>query len=273
MYPTSYCLSDINPADNQVPPILGDKMESFWIAETLKYLYLLFEDDPDVLPLDKWVFNTEAHPLPIWGTEPDVKVGRCCCCWHDSASSACMLAMLRACMLGISCVAADAECGMFMTTQVDTTCSGVFVKALHLSTASQLDPVVTSPSAAPQHALNPTCMYCNVVDCQHAVMQARKVLQEWQKRQTTLQEQQDLEYEYAAMHEDLRLQSRNFEDPFYTAARKKGEKAAAASTPPSPAAAVAEAKGIPGANFDAGGATAAADAYDPEQLITAKPAK
>ena len=40
-----------------------DMMESFFLAETLKYLYLLFEDD--ILPLDKWVFNTEAHPLPI----------------------------------------------------------------------------------------------------------------------------------------------------------------------------------------------------------------
>jgi len=48
-------------------------MESFWLAETLKYLYLLFEDSPDVLPFDQWVFNTEAHPLPIWGTPPDRK--------------------------------------------------------------------------------------------------------------------------------------------------------------------------------------------------------
>jgi hypothetical protein len=46
-------------------------MESFWLAETLKYFYLLFEDDPSVLPLDEWVFNTEAHPLPVWGTSAD----------------------------------------------------------------------------------------------------------------------------------------------------------------------------------------------------------
>uniref|UniRef100_K3X0V5 alpha-1,2-Mannosidase n=1 Tax=Globisporangium ultimum (strain ATCC 200006 / CBS 805.95 / DAOM BR144) TaxID=431595 RepID=K3X0V5_GLOUD len=39
-------------------------MESFFIAETLKYLYLLFSDD-DVLPLDAIVLNTEAHPFPI----------------------------------------------------------------------------------------------------------------------------------------------------------------------------------------------------------------
>ena len=41
-----------------------DKMESFFLAETLKYLYLLFDDDSNI-SLDKWVFNTEAHPLPI----------------------------------------------------------------------------------------------------------------------------------------------------------------------------------------------------------------
>ena len=46
-------------------PSKTDKMESFFLAETLKYLFLLFSDE-DVLPLDKWVFNTEAHPLPIW---------------------------------------------------------------------------------------------------------------------------------------------------------------------------------------------------------------
>ena len=39
-----------------------DSMESFWLAETLKYFYLIF-CDPDVIHLDYWVFNTEAHPL------------------------------------------------------------------------------------------------------------------------------------------------------------------------------------------------------------------
>ena len=34
-------------------------------AETLKYLYLLFSDD-DVLPLSEVVFNTEAHPMPLF---------------------------------------------------------------------------------------------------------------------------------------------------------------------------------------------------------------
>ncbi|KEZ44269.1 Glycosyl hydrolase family 47 [Scedosporium apiospermum] len=48
---------------NKVPPVTRDNMESFWLAETLKYFYLLFSPD-DLLPLDKVVFNTEAHPLP-----------------------------------------------------------------------------------------------------------------------------------------------------------------------------------------------------------------
>ena len=41
-----------------------DVQQSWFLAETLKYLYLLFCDD-NVISLDKWVFNTEAHPLPI----------------------------------------------------------------------------------------------------------------------------------------------------------------------------------------------------------------
>ncbi|KAI3921851.1 hypothetical protein MKX01_005540 [Papaver californicum] len=41
-----------------------DKMGTFFLGETLKYLYLLFGDE-DVIPLDKFVFNTEAHPFPI----------------------------------------------------------------------------------------------------------------------------------------------------------------------------------------------------------------
>jgi mannosyl-oligosaccharide alpha-1,2-mannosidase len=43
-------------------PDLNDSMESFWLAETLKYFYLLFSE-PGVVSLDEWVFNTEAHPF------------------------------------------------------------------------------------------------------------------------------------------------------------------------------------------------------------------
>ncbi|KAF7338966.1 Glycoside hydrolase family 47 protein [Mycena venus] len=41
-------------------------------SETLKYLFLLFSDNT-VLPLDQYVFNTEAHPLPIFS--PSVRTG------------------------------------------------------------------------------------------------------------------------------------------------------------------------------------------------------
>ncbi|TNY18789.1 glycoside hydrolase [Rhodotorula diobovata] len=51
-----------------------DRMETFWISETLKYLFLLFSDK-DLVPLDRYVFNTEAHPFPVF--EPTVvDVGR-----------------------------------------------------------------------------------------------------------------------------------------------------------------------------------------------------
>ncbi|KAJ3494326.1 hypothetical protein NLG97_g4149 [Lecanicillium saksenae] len=48
---------------NVLPPRVRDNMESFWLAETLKYMYLLFSDN-SLMPLDKIVLNTEAHPLP-----------------------------------------------------------------------------------------------------------------------------------------------------------------------------------------------------------------
>jgi mannosyl-oligosaccharide alpha-1,2-mannosidase len=41
---------------------LTDQMESFWLAETLKYFYLLYST-PDTISLDDWVLNTEAHPF------------------------------------------------------------------------------------------------------------------------------------------------------------------------------------------------------------------
>ncbi|KAL4423330.1 hypothetical protein ABPG77_006125 [Micractinium sp. CCAP 211/92] len=123
-----------------VPPPRRDKMESFFLAETLKYLYLIFVEPPDrclhpscqpaaaeaargtagaaaaatlgkpssnssssdapaqaqaeqqqrqgavgraeqqqrraVLPLDRFVFTTEAHPLPVVGTSAASAVAR-----------------------------------------------------------------------------------------------------------------------------------------------------------------------------------------------------
>ncbi|KAK5085853.1 hypothetical protein LTR05_005142 [Lithohypha guttulata] len=44
------------------PPAQSDRMESFWLAETLKYFYLIFSE-PNDWSLDDWVLNTEAHFL------------------------------------------------------------------------------------------------------------------------------------------------------------------------------------------------------------------
>jgi len=50
------------------PQSKDDKMESFFLAETLKYFFMLFSDD-NVLPLDgpgAYVINTECHPLAVF---------------------------------------------------------------------------------------------------------------------------------------------------------------------------------------------------------------
>ncbi|KAJ2736260.1 mannosyl-oligosaccharide alpha-1,2-mannosidase [Coemansia sp. Cherry 401B] len=49
----------------QLPPPHRDSVEGFFVAETLKYLYLLFSDH-DPVSLSDYVFNTEAHPLPVF---------------------------------------------------------------------------------------------------------------------------------------------------------------------------------------------------------------
>jgi hypothetical protein len=46
------------------PVRLNDNMETFWFAETLKYLYMLFSED-ELIDLHQWVFNTEAHPFRV----------------------------------------------------------------------------------------------------------------------------------------------------------------------------------------------------------------
>ncbi|GAA5961860.1 hypothetical protein JCM3765_004098 [Sporobolomyces pararoseus] len=50
---------------DELPVKHEDRMETFWISETLKYLLLLFSG-PELIPLDQFVFNTEAHPLPVF---------------------------------------------------------------------------------------------------------------------------------------------------------------------------------------------------------------
>eukprot|EP01062_Namystynia_karyoxenos_P061527 TRINITY_DN5387_c0_g2_i1.p1 TRINITY_DN5387_c0_g2~~TRINITY_DN5387_c0_g2_i1.p1 ORF type:complete len:936 (+),score=370.41 TRINITY_DN5387_c0_g2_i1:100-2808(+) len=53
----------------KMPCVHDDVQQSFFLAETLKYLFLLFADD-SITPLDRWVFNTEAHPLRIRERNP-----------------------------------------------------------------------------------------------------------------------------------------------------------------------------------------------------------
>lgn len=40
----------------------ANRKQSFWLAETLKYFYLIFSP-PDLISLDDYVLNTEAHPF------------------------------------------------------------------------------------------------------------------------------------------------------------------------------------------------------------------
>ena len=59
-----YCRTDVAYAalSDVEKKTKKDEMESFFFAETLKYLYLLFAQ-PDTVDLKKMVFNTEAHPV------------------------------------------------------------------------------------------------------------------------------------------------------------------------------------------------------------------
>ncbi|XP_051893016.1 endoplasmic reticulum mannosyl-oligosaccharide 1,2-alpha-mannosidase-like isoform X2 [Pristis pectinata] len=58
-------INNVRSSENPEP---RDKMESFFLGETLKYFFLLFSDEFNLISLDKYIFNTEAHILPIWTT-------------------------------------------------------------------------------------------------------------------------------------------------------------------------------------------------------------
>ncbi|CAG8695075.1 2145_t:CDS:10, partial [Racocetra persica] len=58
---TSTGFSGLNNVTNLIRD-WNNSQESFFLAETLKYLYLTFSNT-DLISLDEWVFNTEAHPL------------------------------------------------------------------------------------------------------------------------------------------------------------------------------------------------------------------
>lgn len=50
--------------DVNKPKSFKDTTESFFSAETLKYLYLLFDANHKI-DLKEYVFNTEAHPFKL----------------------------------------------------------------------------------------------------------------------------------------------------------------------------------------------------------------
>lgn len=56
---------------NVVTRDLDDRMESFMLSETLKYLYLLFDTENSLHKLhSEWVFTTEGHPLILRNRTP-----------------------------------------------------------------------------------------------------------------------------------------------------------------------------------------------------------
>ncbi|KAF4610815.1 hypothetical protein D9613_006916 [Agrocybe pediades] len=61
---TEYGYAGILQVD-QTPTPMKDEMPSYFLAETLKYLYLLCHND-DLIPLNGWVFNSKGHPLPVF---------------------------------------------------------------------------------------------------------------------------------------------------------------------------------------------------------------
>ncbi|KAL6866134.1 hypothetical protein ACO1O0_002236 [Amphichorda felina] len=58
---TEIAFATIKDVTTQASP-KADSMETFWMGETLKYFYLIFDDESNI-NLDEWVLNTEAHPL------------------------------------------------------------------------------------------------------------------------------------------------------------------------------------------------------------------
>lgn len=59
--------SSISDVTNPNNVKMRDKMESFFLAETLKYFYLLFDDGStyEKLNFNRWIINTEAHFIPV----------------------------------------------------------------------------------------------------------------------------------------------------------------------------------------------------------------
>ncbi|PWN32390.1 seven-hairpin glycosidase [Meira miltonrushii] len=62
-------LASISQVNNTQTTQINDS-ESFLYAELFKYLFLIF-DDPNVISLDTYVFNTEAHPFKVENPNAD----------------------------------------------------------------------------------------------------------------------------------------------------------------------------------------------------------
>ena len=65
-----YCRNDVGYSTLQsvITKKQGDLMHSFFLAETLKYCYLIFAPQ-NTIDFNKTLFNTEAHLLKIWHTD------------------------------------------------------------------------------------------------------------------------------------------------------------------------------------------------------------
>lgn len=60
------CQEETNNAQTFISPLLS-RMDSFFLAEMFKYLYLLFTDKEDLtFDIEDYIFTTEAHLLPLW---------------------------------------------------------------------------------------------------------------------------------------------------------------------------------------------------------------
>lgn len=75
-----YAFTSLDSAKH-IPVRHRDNMESFWLAETLKYLFLLFSSEAD-FPLDQVIINTEGHFFPRFQMGKIFKTG-----WERGAST------------------------------------------------------------------------------------------------------------------------------------------------------------------------------------------
>ena len=62
---------------NQVPTKKNYYQNPQFLSATLKYLYLTLKDDTNAIPLNKWIFNSQGHPLPICGTNSNYPIEKC----------------------------------------------------------------------------------------------------------------------------------------------------------------------------------------------------